>query len=387
MFSHTRLMLLALAAGTALLAACGGSDAPDSAGTALADRWLRLGEEPRAEVLIFDRALPPGFSALLNPDATTDTPAEDLVALPVHPEGVLLGSSLIRRTDGANLIWVMVDVPGRTIEETLATVSQQLDETPWQVTGGQGQEAYSLLSFQSTRSGDIQGTAVVQPVPASATFELTVEREGSRSTLTVARGAIYPLLDADVADDLRILSTRPGLVAAAGLRQDDRIVALGATNVATRAELDAALSALASVPGAVASISYLMQIAPPLLVPPPAFAAPTGLGLPDSFPAREALDGLLVLEYSWAREPAGVFYQASLISRDATSDVADRLRAGLEAGGWTILDDSPFGFATQMVFEHEVDGVGGVASVDLFDVDEDYTEVLIRIQTDPTAGN
>ena len=374
-----------LACCAVLLGACSNDEAPEGAGTLLADRWLRLGEEPQAEVLVFDRVLPPGFSDLLNPDATADTPEADRVTLPVHPQGELLGSYLIRRTDGSNLIWLLYDLPGGTVAEASDTLATQLDQTPWQVTGGQASAAFTLVSFQSTQSGDLEGTAVVQPVPALSTFELIVDRDGSSTTLTVPRGSIIPLLDAEIGSDLAVQSTRAGLASAAGLREGDRITSAGGTAVATRADLEAALAGLAT--GSFASITYLLQIAPASVVEPLPFTPPAGIALPASFPARGAFDGLTPLGYSWAKEPAGSFWQANLVSTDPTTAIADRVRAGLEAAGWEIVNDTPVGFATQIDFRNVADNLAGSAQIDLSPDDEDYTQVVIVIQTDTTAGN
>lgn len=374
-----------LACCAVLLGACGGDEAPEGAGTLLADRWLRLGEEPQAEVLVFDRALPPGFSDLLNPSATADTPEADRVTLPVHPQGELLGSYLIRRTDGSNLIWLLYDLPGGTVAEAADTVATQLDQTPWQVTGGQASAAFTLVSFQSTRSGDLEGTAVVQPVPALSTFELIVDREGAATTLTVPRGSIIPLLDAEIGSDLAVQSTRAGLASAAGLREGDRITSAGGTAVATRDDLEAALAGLAA--GSFASITYLLQIAPAPGVDALPFNPPAGIVLPSSFPARGAFDGLTPLGYSWTKEPAGSFWQASLVSTDPTTAVADRVRSGLEVAGWEIVADAPVGFATRIDFRNAAESLAGSAQIDLSPDDEDYTQVVIVIQTDTTAGN
>ncbi|MDO9444565.1 MAG: PDZ domain-containing protein [Dehalococcoidia bacterium] len=375
-----------LACCAVLLSACSsGDESPESAGTLLADRWLRLGEEPQAEVLVFDRALPPGFSELLNPSATADTPEADRLALPVHPQGELLGSYLIRRTDGSNLVWLLYDLPGGTVAEAADTLATQLDQTPWQVTGGQAGAAFTLVSFQSTRSGDLEGTAVVQPVPALSTFELIVDRDGSATTLTVPRGSIIPLLDAEIGADLAVQSTRAGLASAAGLREGDRITSAGGTVVATRDDLEAALAGLAA--GSFASITYLLQIAPASVVDALPFTPPAGIVLPASFPSRSAFDGLTPLGYSWTKEPAGSFWQANLVSTDPTTAVVDRVRSGLEAAGWEIVADAPVGFATRIDFRNVAESLAGSVQMDLSPDDEDYTQVVIVIQTDTTAGN
>ncbi|GMU41528.1 MAG: hypothetical protein AMXMBFR23_23940 [Chloroflexota bacterium] len=389
MLRRPLLIAAAAAACVLLLGACSEDEeaAPPSAGVSLADRWLRLGEDPRADVLVFDRALPAGFSDLLNPAATADTPETERLTLPVHPEGTLLGSYLIRRTDGANLIWLMYDLPGKSVGEVADVIAGQLDQTPWQVTGGQANSAYTLVSFISTQSGDLEGTAVVQAAPALATFELVVDRAGTATTLTVPRGALIPLLDSDLADDLAVRATRPGLATASGLRSGDRITSIAGTAVSDRAALEAALNGLGQGAGAVASITYLLQIAPSLVAEEQPFSPPAGLTLPASMPAREVFTPYTVVDHSWTKEPGGSFWQTSLVTLERPSDVVTAIRAGLEAGGWEITDDVPVGFATQIAFEHLADGYSGVVQVDLLPEDEDYTYIAIQIQTGGTGGN
>ena len=146
-----------------LLAACGGGE--DSVqGDLLSERFLRLGEDLETEVEVYDGALPPALSDALNPGRTEETPDEDLVALPVHPNGVLLGSYRLRRDDGINTFILFYDVDGddRTVETALR---EQLDQSPWQVIGGQSTESLSWVSFQSTISGDVDGQAAITPLP------------------------------------------------------------------------------------------------------------------------------------------------------------------------------------------------------------------------------
>lgn len=389
MLRRPLLIAAAAAASALLLVACSGDEpeAPPSAGVSLADRWLRLGEDPRADVLVFDRALPAGFSDLLNPSATADTPEAERVTLPVHPEGTLLGSYLIRRTDGANLVWVMYDLPGKSVGEVADVVSGQLDQTPWQVTGGQANSAYTLITFISTQSGDIEGTAVVQAAPALATFEVVVDRAGTATTLSVPRGGLIPMLDADLGNDLTVRSTRPGLASAAGLRSGDRITAIGGTAVSDRESMEAALNALGSSAGSVASITYLLQIAPTAVVASQPFSPPAGLSLPATMPAREVFNPYIVVDHSWTKEPGGSFWRTSLVTLERPAAVVDAVRAGLEAAGWTITDDVPVGFATQITFEDAGQGYAGIVRIDLLPDDEDYTYLAIQIQTGGPAGN
>ena len=83
------LALLAVLALTPLAAGC--QDKKDTgAGAQLSERWLRVGEDPSTDVLVYDGALPPNLVDLLNPD--TSVAEADRVQLPVHPAGKIAGS-------------------------------------------------------------------------------------------------------------------------------------------------------------------------------------------------------------------------------------------------------------------------------------------------------
>ena len=163
---------LTLSAAALLLAgvlvACGGGGEEDAGrGHVLSERFLRVGEELDTEIEAFDGALPPTLSEALNPERTEETLEEDLVALPVHPNGVLLGSYRLRRSDGVNTFILFYDVEGdeRSVE---AALREQLDQSPWQVIGGQSTGSLSWVSFQSTVSGDVDGQAAITPLPPAA---------------------------------------------------------------------------------------------------------------------------------------------------------------------------------------------------------------------------
>lgn len=160
-----RSLLAALLLLPLLLVACGGGDEDErAAGRDLADRFLRLGEELGTDVKVFEGALPPTLSDALNPERTEETLDEDLVALPVHPAGELLGSYRLRRADGIDTFFLFYDVTDddRTVE---AALREQLDQSPWQVIGGQSTESLSWVSFQSTVSGDVEGQVAITPLP------------------------------------------------------------------------------------------------------------------------------------------------------------------------------------------------------------------------------
>jgi len=194
------LLIAALLSSIVLTAACGGGADEEAftgtEGRGGADRYLRLFEvaDSGSSLFVHERALPPTLAEMLNPGLTDDTPDEDVVALLVHPDGVLLGSYHVRRRDGTNEIWIMFDVPGGDAE-VAAAVQQQMDETPWQVTGGQSNELISAVLFQSTVSGEIDGFVAAQALPSTPTFSVTVERDGERVELELARGASSPELD------------------------------------------------------------------------------------------------------------------------------------------------------------------------------------------------
>ena len=157
---------VALIAATAalVLAACGGDGGDGGDGGRLADRILRLGKDLTTVVDVRSAELPTGMSAALNPGLTDDTPQEDIVALPVHPDGELIGSFRIAAPDGVVSFYLLYDIPldDRTVN---ADLMRQLDESPWQVVAGQSTETQSAIQFQSTVSGDMEGRAFIRPVP------------------------------------------------------------------------------------------------------------------------------------------------------------------------------------------------------------------------------
>ena len=164
-----------------VLGACGGGDEGGAAeGHLLSERFLRVGEELETEIEAFDGALPPTLSEALNPERTEETLEEDLVALPVHPDGVLLGSYRVRRSDGVNTFILFYDVEGddRGVE---AALRGQLDQSPWQVIGGQSTGSLSWVSFQSTVSGNVDGQAAITPLPP-----VEDEDGGTRTLASVA---------------------------------------------------------------------------------------------------------------------------------------------------------------------------------------------------------
>ena len=170
--SLTRLLTLGALVALGLLA---GACQQGGSGTALADRLLRLGEDSKTKLAVAEGALPADLKTALNPDATKDTPAADLVSIPVHPQGKLLGSFRVERPDGTLAFFLLYDVPG-TPQEVEPVVGKQVNESPWQTIGGQSNESVSALRFQSTVSSDVSGTVAIQPIAAA---------EGAKPTSSV----------------------------------------------------------------------------------------------------------------------------------------------------------------------------------------------------------
>lgn len=168
------LFALALGAGVTLLAVTllGGSGGDDPMAGALSDRVLRLGEEATTEIEVRSREPPAGLVEALNPGMTDGTPEDDLIRLRVHPEGVLVGSFRIVHPDGTIDFWLVYDVPGAD-GDVEADLLRQLDESPWQVIAGQSSDVQAGIRFQSTLSGDIEGTAIIRPIVGAEGGPLT----------------------------------------------------------------------------------------------------------------------------------------------------------------------------------------------------------------------
>ena len=162
---------IALAFGL-LAGACQGGGNNDAA---LADRLLRLGEDAETKLAVTSGKLPADLKTALNPGANEDTPAADLVSIPVHPDSKLLGSFRVERPDGTLAFFLLYDVEG-TPEDVEPVVAKQVNESPWQTVGGQSNESVAALRFQSTTSSDVSGTVAIQPV---------VGAEGSKPTSSV----------------------------------------------------------------------------------------------------------------------------------------------------------------------------------------------------------
>jgi hypothetical protein len=367
------LALLAVLAISPLAAACR-QDSSD--GTPLTERWLRVGEAPNAEVVVYDEKLPPNLVELLNPGATAEG---EKVQLPVHPNGKLVGSYVVRKPDGSHLVWLIYDV-AEAPSAVAKRIQEQLDARPWQVVGAQADASGTLLRFQSSTGGDLQGTAIVNQRPGASTYELVVERDGKRSTLKVGRGSTVPDLAASLGDDLVVKRVDAGAAKAAGLKEGDKIVRLGGTDVSDRKSLAAAQQAIANEKNPSTSVTYVMQVIPSTPVDPPVFTEPVTLALPDRFPVKAFFDPMIVTEFQWIQRPGASGYSVTAVSKDGSTALAGRLRDALQKDGWQILQDVPSGGATQMQFQHS-DGRSGVAEVGPFEPDSAYTRVELQVQT------
>jgi len=367
-----------------LTAACFGGDDDAGGSVDLADRWIRVGEDARASVETYDAELPPRLVRLLNPGMTDDTDPADLISLPVHPEGVLVGSILIRRPDGINLIWLIYDVP-KADYAVAGELDSQLDQTPWQVIGGQANDSIGVVRFQSTVSGDIDGTAVVQALPPEGTFEVVVIRDGSEQTFALEQGAPAPLLEAELderSDGVVIVRLDPGAALDAGLQPTDRIVSIAGTPVSTLADIARVTRALGEGAAAASTVTYILEIRPPFAAPDVTFALPPGRELPSSFPAPFLqLPGTVLLDFQWQQQPAGSIYQLSMVTADSNADVTSALRDAIDGAGWSVTEDRAFGFATIIQFEDAAGATQVQATIDAFEGDESLTAVFVTLQS------
>ena len=379
--SLTVALLLTLGLAAGVLTACGGeSEEPPPTGATLAERWLRAGEENNAGIAVYERSLPPGFADLLNPDADADTPPEDLVALPVHPDGQLLGSYILRRSDGSQIVWLFYDVPENTMAGVIDVVTGQLDTSPWQVLSQSGTRSNRVIGFENTRNEDITGNAIAENIPGASEFTIVVDRDGTEVTLTIPQRAPVPLIEAAFNNGLVVQDVFPGLARTAGLQEDDQIRRVGDTAVRTPKELESALEAMTAGPRTVALL-YVLQIAPPLQAELPPFVPVPGLSLPSDFPALDVWSSFDLDRFDAAKDATGRYHFASLFSDDSPTAVANVVRDALIAAGWEIVSDEAAGFGTTLEFAHEGDGLTGIVSIDESDLDETLTQLFVQIQT------
>ena len=316
------------AAFAALLLACSDGDgdgeaADGGSADALADRMLRLGEDPGSVIEVSPGELPEGLSEALNPGATEDTPEEELVSLPVHPDGELLGSFRLERPDGALTFFLFYDI-AMADHEVEAALSEQLNQSPWQVIGGQSSEEFAQVAFQSTVSGDISGAALIQPLPAESNGEGEATEEAGDSEATA------------------------------------------------EADGDAAPRS---------SILYLIEVAATQPDEAPPFELGASRPLPESFPLDYlVLDGMTVYSTQWGTQPAGDQYQVVLLTKETGTDIAAQYRELLEGDGWELVSDEAVGFATVLELQKDDQRSMLNINIDAFQGDESYTAAVIQLQ-------
>ena len=255
----------------------------------------------------------------------TPAPSRTPVALPVHPEGELLGSVLTRRTNGELAFFIVYDTPGPQVDAELL-VSEQLDQSPWQVTGGRSNEDLGFFQYQNTISADITGFVWILPrTPEPAAMGDEAEADGTADT---------------AADD-------------------------------------------AAEAGPVSTVIYLIQAQPVIPADDPAFEFPQGgRPLPDGFPAAFLLEGdQTIVELFWSSQPGATGYQLLVLTPGSSFEATELYRERIEAQGWEITDDQAVGFATVLEFASEDGSLQGSVSFDTFEEDEDYTQITLQIQS------
>ena len=291
------------------------------------EEFSALWESDRADAFARFAA---GIAASEDPAATADDLFIDMpVALPVHPEGMLLGSVLTRRISGELAFFIVYDIPGPQVDAELL-VSEQLDQSPWQVTGGRSSEDLGFFQYQNTISADISGFVWILP------------------------------------------------------RTPDPDATSGEAEADSTADADAA-NAVQS--GPVSTVIYLIQAQPAIPADDPPFAFPQeGRPLPDGFPAAFLLEGdQTVVELFWSSQPGATGYQLTVLTPGSSFEATELYRERIEAQGWEIASDQAVGFATVLEFASEDGSLQGSVSFDTFEEDEDYTQITLQIQSAGTS--
>ena len=262
-----------------------------------------------------------GLESADDADAVRDELFLDrLTALPVHPDGVLLGSVRIDRTDGERAFFLAYDVPAPPVR-TEEVVLAQLDRSPWQLAAGRSEGDMAFLQFRSTRSTDVEGWAWVLPLSAGS----------------VGAPAAPPADGGAEGDGERIDST----------------------------------------------VVYLIEAGPTEEPEEEPFALPDGgRPLPDGFPAAFLLEGeQTVTSLVWNDESAGSVWELTLLTPGSSFDASDAWRDRLGAEGWEITADEAVGFTTALDFASDDGLVRGRAEFDAFAEDGDYAQIVLRLQT------
>ena len=67
--------------------------------------------------------------------------------------------------------------------------------------------------------------------------------------------------------------------------------------------------------------------------------------------------------------------------------MADLYRDRIEDQGWDLTDDQAIGFATILSFASDDGAVQGTLSVDAFEDDDDFTEIVVQLQATSRPNN
>ena len=371
-------LLLAALSGMVLLAACGGGGdgGEDDAGLPadFGARFLRFGEPLGSVVEARQDEFVPGLQAVLNPDAVAaldaavgdggerlalaaETAGQDaeafraaweadrdeafsrfaaglraaedaddvrgrlflgpLAALPVHPDGALVGAARIDTPDGQRRYFLIYDLPSAT-GEAGDVVARQLDVSPWQVTGGQSTQDLSSVQFRSTVSAGVEGAAWVQPIDGSRVLAAAADGDGESEPY-----------EGPFASVLYLIQAQP--------------------------------------PEAAAERPFELPASRPL---PEDFPAAFLVG-----------EDATVSEVAWSTEPGIVAFRVTVLVRDSAFAVAEAWRDRLGAEGWGLTDDRAEGFATTLEFASGDGAVRGSASFDALAEDDRYTQVVLFAQS------
>jgi len=379
---------LAALALVALVLGCGGDDSGGGDASSITESVLRLGEGVGTEVEIFPGKVPDNLKDLLNPDRDSQ---DDPVELPPLPDAKLVGSARVTRVDGIHTYFVMYEV--RQDEAAVSEAARGLfDETPWQIVGGQSSEGVTAYRFQSTRSGDLVGTVVVQPLASTENFEVVVSRGGKERKLTLQRHAFTPVLGAELEErEGGVVVARLGAGAGpnAGLEQGDRIVRIGGKQIDGLADVTDALRQLGEGKDPVTGVTYVLQISPadPIVSP---YVLPDPRPVPRSFnniAPYLVLDGTIPIAVEWTVEPQGSLYQFILLSSGTLTDVADAYRQVLARQNLSITSDQAQGTATMIEFSTSDNSLIGTIEIDSFTLDDRYTQASIQVQAEPGFSN
>ena len=377
------LVVFAVAVGGFVATRVSGAASGGGAATTMLERMLRGG--PGSNVEVTPGVFPSALDQILNGGITN--PA-DRITVPIHPKARLLGSAYTHQGTGADRVIVMYDVDG-DIAEVVKTISEQLNQAPWTLVAGQGSETSQTVVFSNTKVQGLQGQAIVELNPEARTYRVTVARDGGETTLTMKRTALSPTIGGALTPDLVVQRVDPGPASDAGLKPGDRIVKVEGTAVKDARELTSALHAVAGAGARRSAVTYVIDsaaVAPP--APAPLVEPTVPVALPATFPAPQAWQGLSVLQYEWSPQEGqpGLAHQAAMISKDPPAAVATRVRDGLKAAGWTIVSDTPQGFATQLEIVKPSDRLIGQVAIDQAQDGSSFTQVVVQIQGAPAAG-